>query len=369
MHKSPVKFRYITAGRDTFFSKMSITVSKCLKLLMKTAQTSFKYNIKGLKNCNFVIDNREWVVEFLNLSNNNNDRKEISTWDFSMLYTKIPLGKLKDKVVKFVRKIYAIISESKKADFITTSEKSKTAYFNKNRSKVNVSYSVDELIQKINCITDNSYILYRGKVYRQKIGIPMGTNCAPYLANIFLHTYEYAYMEKLVGEGDIETAILLSNTFRYQDDLIALNDNGMFRQHYKNIYPIEMTLENTNISKSVCTFLDLRISIFRGKFRYSSYDKPKDFNSDICNFPDLNGNIPYGNAYGVFLAQLVRFCDINSGIDTFYKDVKNMTIKLSRQCFENKTLLDTFIKFSIKYLYKWSKYGLDIILRICRILN
>ena len=143
---------------------------------------------------------------------------------------------------------------SKKADFITPQEKSKTAYFNKNKSKVNVSYSDDELMQKINCIIDNSYILYRGKVYRQKIGIPMGTNCAPYLANIFLHTYEYDYLEKLVREGDIETAILLSNTFRYQDDLIALNDNGMFRQHYKNVYPIEMTLENINISKAVCTF-------------------------------------------------------------------------------------------------------------------
>ena len=369
MHKNPVKFRYITAGRDTFFSKMSIAVGKCLKLLMKTAQTSIQHKIKGLKSSNFVIDSREKVIQFLNISNNNSDRKQISTWDFSMLYTKIPLDKLKDQVAKFVRKIYAIISQSKKSDFITTSEKSKTAYFNKSRSKINVSYSVDELIQKINCIIDNSYILYRGKVYRQKIGIPMGTNCAPYLANIFLHTYEYDYLEKLVREGDIETAMLLSNTFRYQDDLIALNDDGMFCQHYNNIYPTEMNLENTNISKNVCTFLDLRISIFRGKFRYSSYDKRKDFNFDICNFPDLNGNIPYGNAYGVFLSQLVRFCDINSSIDNFFQDVKAMIGKLSKQGFDNKTLLETFMKFSVKYLYKWAKYGLDIIPRICKIFN
>ena len=369
MHKNPVKFRYITAGRDTFFSKRSIAVSKCLKLLMKTARNSFQYNIKGLKNCNFVIDNRENVTAFLDQSNNTSGRKQISTWDFSTLYTKIPLDKLKDKVAIFVRKIYAIVLQTKKANFITCTEKSKTAYFSKSRSKVSVSYTVDELIDEINCIIDNSYIVHRGKVYRQKIGIPMGTNCAPYLANMFLHIYEYDYLVKLVQDGNIDVAKLLSNTFRYQDDCIALNDDGAFCQHFRNMYPIEMTLENTNISKAVCTFLDLRISIFRGKFRYSSYDKRNEFNFEICNFPDLNGNIPYRGAYGVFLSQLVRFSDINSTMDTFYKDVKSMAGKFTTQGFVLQKLLDTCLKFSDKYLYKWSKYGLDIIPKICRILN
>ena len=30
------------------------------------------------------------------------------------------------------------------------------------------------------------YIIYKNCIYRQVTGIPMGTNCAPYLANIFL---------------------------------------------------------------------------------------------------------------------------------------------------------------------------------------
>ena len=71
----------------------------------------------------------------------------------------------------------------------------------------------------------------------------MGTNCAPFLANIFLHVYEYEYLNKLMNEGNVVTAKLISNTFRYQDDCISLNDNDTFRHHYKNIYPIEMTLE------------------------------------------------------------------------------------------------------------------------------
>ena len=38
-------------------------------------------------------------------------------------------------------------------------------------------------------------------VFRQTIGIPMGTDCAPFLANLFLFSYEFQWMfEKLKKE-------------------------------------------------------------------------------------------------------------------------------------------------------------------------
>ena len=121
-----------------------------------------------------------------------------------------------------------------------------------------------------------------------------------------------------------------------------------------------MVLKNTNISTCVSTFLDLRISVFRGKFRYVSYDKRNDFDFVISNYPHLNGNIPYSAAYGVYMSQLVRFCDINSDAKSFSKDVKAMSKKFLNQGFDKKGLSNTFSKFRTKYLYKWSKYGIDI---------
>ena len=166
-----------------------------------------------------------------------------------------------------------VFFKSKQCEFITCSDNSNTAYFSKSRSKKNDSFSCDVLIEKMNSIINNSNIVYHDVVYRQKISIPMRTNRAPFLANMFLHVYEYEYLSKLMNDSDVSTAKLLSNTLRYQDDCICINDGDVFRHHYSNMYPIEMTLENTNISKAVHTFLDLRISIFRGKFRYCSYDK------------------------------------------------------------------------------------------------
>ena len=119
-------------------------------------------------------------------------------------------------------------------------------------------------------------------------------------------------------------------------------------------------LENTNISKATCTFLDLRISIFRGKFVYRSYDKRASFAFKICNYPNLHGNIPWKGSYGVFISQLVRYCDINLNVKCFLHDVKTMVKKFLQQGFIKNTLFHTYMNFCHKYFYRWSKFGVDL---------
>ena len=66
------------------------------------------------------------------------------------------------------------------------------------------------------------YIKVGNRVYRQTIGIPMGTNCAPQLANLFLFHYEYSYMKGLMRDN-LCIAKRFSDTVRYIDDLLTLN--------------------------------------------------------------------------------------------------------------------------------------------------
>jgi hypothetical protein len=35
-------------------------------------------------------------------------------------------------------------------------------------------------------LVDNIYVVFGDKVFQQAVGIPMGTNCAPLLADLFL---------------------------------------------------------------------------------------------------------------------------------------------------------------------------------------
>ena len=64
--------------------------------------------------------------------------------------------------------------------------------------------------------SDNwSFTLVGNGVYKPTIGIPMGTDCAPQLTNLFLFHYKYTYMK-------IEMAKMFSNTVRYIDDLLLI---------------------------------------------------------------------------------------------------------------------------------------------------
>ena len=354
MHKTPVASRFITAGNDTILSELSSNVSKCLSKLMKTANNSDKYRIKDIDNTIYIIDSRSRVINFLDKSNLSKEKKKcMSTWDFSNLYTNIPHTKLKENIKFFIDKIFSCIDKQ----FVTCSTKSDTAYYSQSKSTRNVSFDKDSLVKAIEFIIDSSYVSFHGKIYRQIIGIPMGTNCAPYLANLFLHVFEYKHLCLLVTNGDTEIAKKLSNVFRYQDDCLALNDGGLFAEYFKNIYPSELTLNNTNISVNKSNFLDMTISIHRGKFTYRSYDKRDDFNFQICNYPHLEGNIPTGPSYGVYTSQLVRLADINKTLAHYKTDVRSMTKKFVSQGFTLSRLKDIFIEFCSRYVNKWAKYN------------
>ena len=61
---------------------------------------------------------------------------------------------------------------------------------------------VDEkqLIQFTNWLITNSFVTFGDKVFRQVIGIPMGTDCAPYLANLFLFSLEFQWIQNQIKQ-------------------------------------------------------------------------------------------------------------------------------------------------------------------------
>ena len=45
-------------------------------------------------------------------------------------------------------------------------------------------------------LLDNIYISFGSKLYRKNVVIPMGTNCAPFVADLFLFCYERDFTPK-----------------------------------------------------------------------------------------------------------------------------------------------------------------------------
>ena len=126
-----------------------------------------------------------------NYNSNNNPNKSIKTFDFKTLYTKIPHNKLKEAMELFVRDVFGY----NKKKYIDVRNKSAKMI---NKRGNGLSFSIVELINAINTVIENSHIKFNSKVYEQIIGIPVGTNCAPYLANIFLHRHEKEFISYIL---------------------------------------------------------------------------------------------------------------------------------------------------------------------------
>ncbi len=121
-----------------------------------------------------------------------------------------------------------------------------------------------------------------------------------------------------------------------------------------------MIVNCTNVSPHKCNYLDLTISIYRGKFRVALYDKRNDYSFNVISYPFLDGNIPNNLSYGVFISQLVRFAKINTNINGFYTNIGNLIKKLVSQGFKVAALRKKFLKFYHTKLNIWSKFGVDI---------
>ena len=55
-------------------------------------------------------------------------------------------------------------------------------------------WSCQKVCEALVFLLDNIYIRFGSKLYRQIVGIPMGTNCAPLVADLFLFSYERDFM-------------------------------------------------------------------------------------------------------------------------------------------------------------------------------
>ena len=74
-------------------------------------------------------------------------------------------------------------------------------------------------------------------MYQQIVAIPMGTNCAPLIADLFLYCYERDFKSKPHKSKQYDLIDMFNDTSRYLDDIFTI-DNPEFEKHIPDIYPI-----------------------------------------------------------------------------------------------------------------------------------
>ena len=194
---------------------------------------------------------------------------------------------------------------------------------------------------------DTIFIRFGSKLYRQIVGIPMGTNCAPLVEDLFLFCYERDIMLSLSDNNQTDIIEAFNSISRYLDDLLNI-DNPYFEQMVGQIYPTELQLSKANSSDTEAPLLDLNLlnlSITNGIVSSKIYDKPDDFIFEMINFPFLDGDVPCSPSYGVYISQLVRFARVCSNVDDFNTRNVFLTAKLLKQGYRYHNIRNTFSKF------------------------
>ena len=113
-------------------------------------------------------------------SNAQKNVENIATYDFSTLYTNIPHNKLKERMTQVISDAYE--GDGRKYISVYTSG----ASFVNNPESTTKAYTKEQLTEMVNYLIDNCYVTCGDSLFRQKIGIPMGTDCAPFLAKSIL---------------------------------------------------------------------------------------------------------------------------------------------------------------------------------------
>ena len=203
------------------------------------------------------------------------------------------------------------------------------------------------------------YIRLGTKLYRQIVGIPMGTNCAPLVADLFLFCYERDFMKDHSSDNQTDVIKAFNSTSRYLDDLLNI-DNPYLEGMFNQIYPSELQLNKANASDTEAPFLDLHLSISNGFVSSKIYDKRDDFDFEIVNFPFLDGDAPRRPSYGVYISQRIRFAQVCSHVDDFNTRNKCLTVKLLKQGYRYHKLRKAFSKFYRRHYELISKFNVGL---------
>ena len=355
MHYNPPRARFIIASSTCSTKPLSKVTSSIFKHIFNQVR-NFHHKSHFYKNYNrfWVIENSSPIIDKLTRINDKKNAKDISTYDFSTLYTKLQHDDLIDNLNEIVD--FAFSGGNLKKDgnrkYLTVTKYS--TFWSKKKKGPN-SFTKQQIKLLVSHLIKETYFQIGNLLLKQCIGIPMGIDPAPFWANLYLYAHEYKFIKSLMST-DKQKAHRFRYATRFIDDECNLNDGGEFGRSFHLIYPSELELKCEHQGVHA-TFLDLEITISDGIFSYKLFDKRNDFPFFIVRMPDLSGNIPSHVFYGSVMSEFLRI----SRCTLFYNDFLPSAISLFKRMINQggseKKLVRQIAKAISRHPLPFAKYN------------
>ena len=141
----------------------------------------------------WILKNLKDMLEYIQ-SRSFSSCNSVNTFDFSTLYTIILHSK--DKLREVLQLCFIKKNGERRYKYIVL-ERDRSYFVKKNHSDSTKKFSEIDFINMLEFLI-NIFVIFGGRVFQQRVGIPMGTNSAALLTNLLLYSYEADFIRGLL---------------------------------------------------------------------------------------------------------------------------------------------------------------------------
>ena len=325
MHKSPIGFRFVAGSRDAPLTNVSKWLTLVLKALLPVCNamwSSWASKVPGAKPTDlrsWIINDSEGVSQLCRSVNKSRGLRAplpLAAYDFTTMYTTLCLSDLKSRMASLIESVFQFKNMSSRAKILLVDKYGHHEWIANCRSGLpttSAMFDQKKIIEAISFLVDNTYVRFAGTIWHQIIGIPMGTNCAGFLANLYCFTYELDFLKRTVNEKCWTLALETLRSKRYIDDLIMINCVQLPQRLYlpEGIYPKDILSLVLAAEGETVPYMDLLIRQNRRRGLITAiYDKRLDdkyANINVIRYPDRESVLANKAKSGIVTSQMYRF--------------------------------------------------------------
>eukprot|EP01116_Phalansterium_solitarium_P001080 TRINITY_DN1086_c1_g1_i13.p1 TRINITY_DN1086_c1_g1~~TRINITY_DN1086_c1_g1_i13.p1 ORF type:complete len:297 (-),score=15.79 TRINITY_DN1086_c1_g1_i13:233-1123(-) len=229
LQKVPISHRFIAASALCSTTGVSSVFSDVLNFVLRTLRDKDDRRVRdtGVRRY-FVVQSYEEVAFFFAKWRRSEKRPGLYTGDFSTMYTAIPHDDLFVRVRQALQEAWQYIASERRREVgsvLIEWKATGVCWVTPRRAVSSHSgdahrWTLDGLMEAIVFLVRNVYLVNGERCWRQCIGMPMGTNCAPPLANLYLYAYESDFVDRLEMTRP-ESATIFRKPFRLIDDPLS----------------------------------------------------------------------------------------------------------------------------------------------------
>ena len=182
MHKHPIKARFIIASPKSSIKPLARTITSISRLFFFREIQTYNDKCRFFTGVNtfWVVQNNKPVIDAMNGLNKRRKATSVLTFDFSTLYTKLPHNKLLMVLNSFIDFCF----DGGESKYITVNY---GAPWVKNIKDNVICVNKQQIKDAVAYLLLNCYFTVDPKIFCQIIGIPMGSDSAPFLPT-YSHT-------------------------------------------------------------------------------------------------------------------------------------------------------------------------------------